>query len=55
MSARVTALGYTVADRRIVVADLGYGIDGLLGMDFLHLFNLEIRPGERHLLVEPIH
>lgn len=36
------------------VADLGYGIDGVLGMDFLRLFNIEIRPGERRILVERI-
>src|SRR5215831_7731303 len=38
----------------IVVADLGYGVDGLLGINFLRHFNLEIRYAERRLLVERI-
>jgi len=49
----VSTLGFTVPDLRIVIADLGYGI-GVLGMDFLRLFNLEIRPAERRILVEKI-
>ena len=50
----VSTLGFMVPDLRIVVADLGYGIDGVLGMDFLCLFNFEIRPTERRILVEKI-
>jgi len=50
----VSTLGFTVPDLRIVIADLGYGIEGVLGMDFLRLFNLEIRPAERRILVEKI-
>ena len=50
----VSTLGFTVPDLRIVVADLGYGIDGVLGMDFLRFFNIEIRPTERRILVEKI-
>jgi len=50
----VSTLGFTVPDLRIVIADLGYGIEGVLGMDFLRLFNLEIRPTERRILVEKI-
>jgi predicted aspartyl protease len=50
----VSALGCTVPDLRIVVADLGYGVDGVLGMDFLRLFNVEIRPAERRILIEKI-
>ena len=34
------------------VAELGYGIDGVLGMNFLLDFNIEIRPAERRILVE---
>jgi hypothetical protein len=36
------------------VADLGYGVDGVLGMNFLLDFNIEIRPGERRIIVERI-
>jgi len=50
----ISALGFTVPDLRIVVADLGYGIDGVLGMDFLRLFNVEIRPADLRILVEKI-
>ena len=50
----VSTLGFTAPDLRIVIADLGYGIEGVLGMDFLRLFNLEIRPTERRILVEKI-
>jgi predicted aspartyl protease len=50
----VSTLGFTVPDLRIVIADLGYGIEGVLGMDFLRLFNLEIRPAERRILVEKL-
>jgi len=50
----VSTLGFTVPDLRIVIADLGYGIEGVLGMDFLRLFNLEIRPAERRILIEKI-
>lgn len=50
----VSTLGFTVPDLRIVVAHLGYGIEGVLGMDFLYLFNFEIRPAERRILVDRI-
>jgi hypothetical protein len=36
------------------VAELGYGIDGVLGMSFLLDFNIELRPAERRILVEKI-
>ncbi|HEX3761624.1 MAG TPA: hypothetical protein VHW23_23160 [Kofleriaceae bacterium] len=36
------------------VAELGYGIDGVLGMNFLSDFNFEIRPAERRIFVERI-
>jgi predicted aspartyl protease len=52
--AHVTTLGVTVPDLHVVVADLGYDIDGVLGMNFLRDFNLEIRPAERIIFVERI-
>jgi clan AA aspartic protease (TIGR02281 family) len=50
--ARLSTLGFTVPDAHADVADLGHGIDGVLGMSFLSDFNFEIRPGERLILVE---
>jgi predicted aspartyl protease len=50
----VSALGFTMTNHRVVVADLGYGIDGVLGINFLRHFNLEIRFAERRILVERI-
>ncbi len=52
--AHITTLGFTVPDSHAVVADLGYGVDGVLGMNFLSDFNFEIRPAERRILVEKI-
>ena len=51
---QVEARGFTIPDHRVVVADLGYGIDGLLGINFLRHFNFEIRFEERRILVEKI-
>jgi predicted aspartyl protease len=50
----VSALGFTMTNHRVVVADLGYGIDGVLGINFLRHFNLEIRFAERRIRVERI-
>lgn len=50
----ISTLGFALSDHRIVVADLGYGIDGLLGINFLRYFNVEIRFVERRILVERI-
>ena len=50
----ISTLGFTMPNHRVVVADLGYGIDGLLGINFLHHFNIEIRFAERRILVEEI-
>ena len=36
------------------VAHLGYGIEGVLGMNFLLDFNLEIRPRQRRIVVEHV-
>ena len=52
--AQLSALGFTLPSHRIVVADLGYGIDGLLGINFLRHFNLELRFADRRILVEKI-
>jgi predicted aspartyl protease len=51
---QLRALGVTVPHVHANVADLGYDIDGLLGMNFLSDFNFEVRPAERRILVEKI-
>ena len=51
---QLSTLGFTVPALHVDVADLGHGIDGVLGMNFLSDFNFEIRPGERRILVEKI-
>jgi len=50
----ITTVGFTVPDLHVVIAELGHGIDGVLGMNFLSDFNFEIRPAERVVLVERI-
>ena len=50
----LSTLGITVAAVHVNVADLGYGVDGVLGMNFLLDYNIEIRPAERRILVERI-
>ena len=52
VGSEVEALGVTMPNHRVVVADLGYGIDGLLGINFLRHLNIEIRFAERRILVE---
>jgi predicted aspartyl protease len=52
--ARLGAFGVTLPDVHVNVADLSHGIDGLLGMNFVSEFNLEIRPTERRIIVETI-
>jgi predicted aspartyl protease len=52
--AQLSTLGIIVSDLHVDVADLGYGVDGVLGMNFLSDFNFEIRPAERRILVERI-
>jgi predicted aspartyl protease len=52
--AQLSTLGFTVPDVHADIADLGYGIDGVLGMNFLSDFNFEIRPAERRILIEKI-
>lgn len=53
---RFSALGFSVTDFRVHVHDLGdgLGIDGLVGLNFLRHFNIEIRPGEGCLRVDRI-
>jgi predicted aspartyl protease len=50
----ISTLGVTLPGVHADVADLGHGIDGVLGMNFLLDFNVEIRPAERRILVEKI-
>lgn len=50
----ISALGFTTPNHRTVVADLGYGIEGVLGINFLRDFNIELRFAERRILVESI-
>src|SRR5687768_3666286 len=50
----LATLGVAVVGVHANVADLGYGLDGVLGMNFLLDFNLEIRPAERRIVVERI-
>jgi hypothetical protein len=53
--AELTVLGFTMPSFPLHVFDLGYDdLDGLLGMNFLSEFNVEIRPAELRLLVEKI-
>ena len=51
---QISTCGFEVSDLHVDVADLGHGIDGVLGMNFLSEFNFEIRPAERRILVEKI-
>ncbi len=53
--AELAALGFVMPAFPINVFDLGHeGLDGLLGMNYLSDFNVDIRPSERRLLVEKI-
>lgn len=52
--AQLTALGFTLPDVTVNVADLGHDIDGLLGMSFLGNFNFEVRLSDHRMLVEKI-
>src|SRR5262245_27566038 len=49
-----TALGFALPNVHANVADLSHEVQGLLGMNFLSEFNIEIRPGERRILAERI-
>lgn len=50
----LSVLGVTVPGVHVNAADLGYGLDGVLGMNFLLDYNVEIRPAERRIIVERI-
>lgn len=50
----LVTLGVVVPDAYVNVADLGYGVDGVLGMNVLLDFNVEIRPSERRIRIEKI-
>jgi clan AA aspartic protease (TIGR02281 family) len=50
----LVTLGVTQPGVHANVADLGYGIEGVLGMNFLLDFDLEIRPSVRQIVVERI-
>lgn len=53
--AEITVLGVTTPDFALAVFPLGHQeIDGLVGMNFLRHFNIEIRPAERRILVDLI-
>jgi clan AA aspartic protease (TIGR02281 family) len=51
---QLSTFGFIVPDVHANIADLGYGIDGVLGMNFLSDFNFEIRPAEQRIFVERI-
>ncbi|TMQ05456.1 MAG: hypothetical protein E6J90_12555 [Deltaproteobacteria bacterium] len=53
---RFWALGFMVSNFRVHVFDLpdGFGIDGLVGLSFLRLFNVELRLAEGRLLVDRV-
>jgi predicted aspartyl protease len=53
--AEFSALGVTLPNFEVNVFDLGHGeFDGLLGMNFLHRFNYEVRSAERRIFVQQI-
>jgi predicted aspartyl protease len=53
---RFSALSFTLEDFPIHVFDLAdrYGIDGVLGLSFLHRYNYTVRSAEGQILVEEI-
>ena len=50
--AQLSVLGFTEPNFHVDVANLGHGVDGLLGMNFLSEFNLEIRPAELRIFAD---
>jgi len=50
----LSTLGVAVPAVHVNVADLGYGVEGLLGMNFLLDYNIEIRTADRCIVVERI-
>ncbi|HEX2570539.1 MAG TPA: retropepsin-like aspartic protease [Polyangia bacterium] len=53
---RFRALGFQFLDFPVHVHDLpeGFGIDGLLGLNFLHHFNYEVRSREGRILADRV-
>ena len=53
--AKLEALGFAMTSFVVHVFDLGHDdIDGLLGMNFLHELNYEIRSAEQRILAERV-
>ena len=52
--AELTVLNVTTSDVALTVFPLGHDIDGLVGMNFLRHFNVEIQPEERLIHLELI-
>lgn len=50
----ISTLGVTAPGIHANVAELGYGVEGVLGMNSLLDHNLEIRPAERRILLQRI-
>jgi len=53
---RFSTLGFTITDFPVHVFDLAdrYGIDGLVGLNFLRRYNYTVRSAEGRMLVEEI-
>jgi hypothetical protein len=51
---RFSTLGFTLTDFPIHVFELAdrYGIDGVVGLSFLHRYNYTVRSAEGRILVE---
>lgn len=53
--ARLDVLGISTPNFAVTVFPLGHhDLDGLVGMNFLRHFNVEIRPGDRIIHLEPL-
>jgi predicted aspartyl protease len=50
----LATLGVTLPAVYVNVADLGHGVDGVLGMNVLLDYNIEIRPAEQRIVIELI-
>ncbi|MBC7976768.1 MAG: retropepsin-like domain-containing protein [Myxococcales bacterium] len=50
--AQLSTLGFKLSGVLVNVAELGHEIDGLLGMNVMSNFNLEIRPIEQRIILE---
>ena len=52
--AQITVLGLVFRNVAVNVADLGYGVDGLLGLNILDQLNYEVRSREFEIRAEKI-